>query len=149
MVRTADTSERGIAIRVIAAARRFIRKTITTMITRIAAVAQRVLEVGDSAFDEIGLPEDVPVDGHARWQRALDVVQRGVERARQFQCVRAGLLLNSENHGRLCRYANPRRVSGQRPTRTSATSRTSTGLVPTVVIATLPISASVLTRPTP
>ena len=69
--------------------------------TRIAPSRSASTHVVDGDLDEVRLPEDVPVDRHARRQRLLDVVQRAVELSGQGQRVGAGLLLDAEDHCRL------------------------------------------------
>ena len=81
-------SDSGIAVSVIAAARRLARNSTTTTTSR-AAVAQRGDDVVDRDLDEVGLPEDAPVDRHARRQLALQRVELAVEPRGHLDRVRA------------------------------------------------------------
>ncbi len=62
------------------------------------AVAQRADDVPDSDLDEVGLPEDIPVDLHPLGEGLLDRVELCVEPLRQLERVRARLLLDAEDH---------------------------------------------------
>ena len=66
-----------------------------------AAVAQRLDDVVDRDLDEVGLAEDLAVDGHARRQFLLERVELAVEPRGQLDRVGAGLLLDADDDRRL------------------------------------------------
>jgi hypothetical protein len=65
-----------------------------------AAVAQRRDDVVDGDFDEIGLPEDLAIDGHALRQFVLEHVELSIQSAGQLDRVGTRLLLNADDHRR-------------------------------------------------
>ncbi len=70
-----------------------------------AAVAQGPFDVAHGRLDEVGLAEDVPLDGDSRRQRRLDFVERLVKPLGEFQRVDVRLLGDAQqdrrfSHGR-------------------------------------------------
>ena len=99
---TAAASDSGIAVSVIAAARRLARNNRTIDDDQEAAVAQRRDDVVDRHLDEVGLPEDLAVDGHARAAAPVcSASSSRSSRAGQLDGVGAGLLLHADDHRRL------------------------------------------------
>ena len=99
--RTAAASESGIAVSVMAAARRLARNSEHDDDDQDAAVAQRRDDVVDRHLDEVGLPEDPPVDGHPLRQLLLQRVELAIEPRGHLDRVRARLLLDADDHRRL------------------------------------------------
>ena len=73
--RTAAASESGMAVSVMAAARRLARNSTTTTTTRMPPSRSARDDVVDRDLDEVRLPEDPPVDRHARGQLGLQRVE--------------------------------------------------------------------------
>ena len=63
-----------------------------------AAVAKRVDHVVDGYLDEVGLPEDVPVNGDAGRQLLLERVELAVQPLGDLDRVGARLLLHADDH---------------------------------------------------
>ena len=68
---TAAASDSGIAVSVMAPARRFARNSSTITMTRMPPSRSAVDHVVDRDLDEVGLPEDPPVDRHPARQFRL------------------------------------------------------------------------------
>ena len=127
---TAAASDSGMAVSVIAAARRFARNSTTIDDHEQPAVAQGVDDVVDRHLDEIGLPEDPAVDRHARRQLLLKRIELLDRVAPVSSTVFAPgcFCTPTMTAGLPLRDPSPRLSAA--PSRTSATSRTSTGRSP-------------------
>ena len=77
------------------------RNSSTMTIDQHAAVAQRADDVVDGDLDEVGLPEDPPVDRHPGRQLLLQRVELPIEPRGQLDRVGAGLLLDADDDRRL------------------------------------------------
>ena len=77
--RMAAASDSGMAVSVIAAARRLARKMSTTRMTRMPPSRSRRHDVLDRHLDEVRLPEDHPVDGDALGQFLCSASRLAVE----------------------------------------------------------------------
>ena len=65
------------------------------------AFDERREQVVERLLDEVRLPEQIAMNLHALRQRALNVVERGVDSLGEFQRVHGGLLLDADDDGRL------------------------------------------------
>src|SRR4029079_2748947 len=70
-----------------------------------AAIAQGPDDIVDRDFDEVRLPEDLTVDGHAGWQLRLKRVELTIQPRRELDGVGAWLFLDTDDH---CRFAAAR-----------------------------------------
>jgi hypothetical protein len=68
-------------------------------VTRTDPFQERPLDVAHGNGDEVRLPEDVGLELHPRGELGRDIRQRGIQSARQVQGIRAGLLLDAQDHG--------------------------------------------------
>ena len=89
------------AVSVMAAARKLARKRRTIATTSSPPSRSACDDVVDRDLDEVGLPEDPPVDRHAARQLALKRVELSIEPRRELDRVGAGLFLDADDHRRL------------------------------------------------
>jgi len=106
----AAASESGIAVNVIAAARRFARNNSTTIMTRMAAVAKRADDVVDRDFNEIRLAEDLAIDGHSFRELLLQTIELSVKTCRELRSCSRRVVSARRRSPRACRCGSLRRV---------------------------------------